>query len=320
MRALGKKYTANTAASRAPVANVPIRPKAGGARIRMFSVTNGSRKPEGRPAYCALLDSQMKEWQREREKFANFDVQALKNAPKISGSSFAAPWSVQVVSQSELDTLKAETDGYAAQLSELKRGSLKRLPVALPGNPVLFGIGPLRAARGANVFDSAPSTLNASIITVRPGEWNYGSVIRGPYDFRAGKYLFVIDHYGLHLLHELTPCKTTARGFGGHTQLPRVDGLAAIGGEAFFSDEDHGTVTINFGSGRFPAESVAAMDATAKYWLACGLNRVVAVFSDRDLSAHPYGLSDRYGEQLQNKVYLRESPVEGNRDDADQRL
>jgi len=55
---------------------------------------------------------------------------------------------------------------------------------------------------------------------------------------------------------------------------------------------------------------VAAMDAAAKYWLACGMNQVVAVFSARDLSVRPYGIGDRYGAQLQNKVYLRRLSID----------
>lgn len=307
MRAIGKTCasyprTAVQTSSSAASSLVPI---------RMTSIRAHARQISGRvKSYCDWLECQMQEWQREREKFAGMDVSRLLNAPKVSGSSFAAPWAVQMVEQAELDALQAETERYAHMVSALKKSPMHRSPVALPGNPDIFGIGPMNAARNANVLDSSPSALGAHVISVSPGEWDYSSVIRGPYDFRACKYLFVIDYYGLHLLHELTPCKTTARGFGGHTQLASIDGQAAIGGEAFFSEDDVSTVVVNFGSGRFPPSGVAAMDAAAKYWLACGMNQVVAVFSARDLSVRPYGIGDRYGAQLQNKVYLRRLSID----------
>ena len=282
------------------------------AQIRKLSESLSHRKT-GEPAssYCAFLETQIAAWNREREKAAKVDIQALMAAECVSGSSFASPWSVEIVNPWTLDALAAETMAYRDRLSQLQKASGKRLPAGLPGNPVLFGIGPLKPAIGANLLDSSPSALNACIIDLLPGERKLPSLKRGPYDLRACKYLFVIDQYGLHVLHELTPCKTTARGFGGHPQLPAVNGWAAIGGEAFFSNEDDRKVFINFGSGRFPPDSVAQMEATARYWLACGMNEVVAVYEDRDLSKRAYGLGDRYGQQLANKVYRRQQLIRG---------
>lgn len=277
------------------------------AHIRMSPGSLPNRK-SGEPAssYCAFLESQMAAWEREREKASKVDIRALMTADRASGSSFAPPWSVEIVKSDTLDALEVETMAYRDRLAQLQRISGKRLPASLPGNPAIFGIGPLKPATGANLLDSSPSALNAFIIDLLPGECKLPPLLRGPYDRRAGKYLFLIDQYGLHVLHELTPCTTTARGFGGHPQLPAVNGWAAIGGEAFFSDTDHRKVFINFGSGRFPPDSVAQMEATSRYWLACGMNEVVAVFENRDLSRRAYGLGDRYGQQLANKIYRRQ--------------
>ena len=287
-------------------------------RISMESAQLSHKKSDDYPSpymrsrsapFCDYLAEQCRAWERERQKASTIDVQALMAAQKVSGSSFALPRATEVVEPEPLDALKAETNAYRDRLSQLQKASGKRLPVSLPGNPPLFGIGPLRAARGANIFDSTPSALTPHVLDLSPGEGRLPFVMRGPYDLRACKYLFVIDQYGLHVLHELTPCKTTARGFGGHPQLPKVDGWAAIGGEVFFSDDDDRRVFVNFGSGRFPPDSVAQMEASARYWLACGMNEVVAVFSDRDLSTRPYGLGDRYGQQLPNKRYLRKVQI-----------
>ena len=277
------------------------------APVRMSSGSLPNRK-SGQPAssYCAFLETQLAAWEREREKASKVDIRALMAAERVSGSSFAPPWSVEIVPPDTLDLLAAETQVYRDRLAQLQKASGKRLPAGLPGNPAIFGIGPLKSATGANLLDSSPSALNAFIIDLPPGAHQLPPVLRGPYDLRACKYLFVIDQYGLHVLHELTPCATAARGFGGHPQLPAVNGWAAIGGEAFFSDADDRKVVINFGSGRFPPDTVAHMEATSRYWLACGMNEVVAVFENRDLSQRAYGLGDRYGQQLPNKIYRRQ--------------
>lgn len=255
-------------------------------------------------SFCELITDHMAAWENDRRKgFIDIDPVALAKTPKISGSSFAQPWAVEVVSDEALVELNAETDRYAAQLAQLPP---RKLPQTLPGNPVIFGIGPLKAPCNATILDSAPSALSKDIITTRAGASIAGDIVRSPYDVRAFKHLFVINHYGLHLVREMSQCKTTARGIAGHPQLADE---AAIGGEAFFDPHDPGTVVINFGSGRFPPESGQAMDAAAKYWLACGMNKVVAVFADRDFGAEPYGIRDRYGKDLPNKVYLRETPV-----------
>jgi hypothetical protein len=51
------------------------------------------------------------------------------------------------------------------------------------------------------------------------------------------------------------------------------------------------------------------MENTAKYWLACGYDEVVAVFSSRDLQNKPYGMKDRYGKNLPNVIYRRDENV-----------
>ena len=306
MKAIGKISTSR----RQRTITAPAAPVHAGhhpPHIRLSSGSLSFRK-SGEPgsSYCAFLETQIAAWEREREKASQVDIRALLAADRVSGSSFAPPWSVEIVEPDTLDALEAETTGYRDRLAKLQKVSGKRLPAGLPGNPAMFGIGPLKPATGANLLDSSPSALNAFIIDLLPGERKLPALLRGPYDLRACKYLFVIDQYGLHVLHELTPCTTTARGFGGHPQLPAVNGWAAIGGEAFFSDADDRKVFINFGSGRFPPDSVAQMEATSRYWLACGMNEVVAVFENRDLSRRAYGLGDRYGQQLPNKIYRRQ--------------
>ncbi len=54
---------------------------------------------------------------------------------------------------------------------------------------------------------------------------------------------------------------------------------------------------------------VIRRENSARYWLASGMNEVVVVFSDRDLSTRPYGLGDRYGQQLPNKRCLRKVQI-----------
>ena len=184
----------------------------------------------------------------------------------------------------------------------------------MPGNPNIFGIGPLKEPLNQNLFENGPIPVGKSITITRAGEQIAGPIERSPYDVRDFKYLFAISPYGLHTVREMTPWRTNARGIVGHPQLAEQ---AAIGGEAFFDPDNRGTVYINFGSGRFPPGSTQAMDAAAKYWLACGMDKVVAVFSDRDFKVQAYELKDRYGKNLPNKVYLRANPIAAERVDSE---
>ena len=257
--------------------------------------------------FCAFMQQQMEAWDSERRKsFKQIDPVSLARTPKLGGSSFAPAWAVEIVPDEPLQALQEETVQYLAELagSGNQRLASTHLATPLRGGIAIFGIGKETLPHKANYFDGYRGSLKQEIITARPGGQMPGNLLLSPYDVRAFKYLYAINRFGLHLLREMTPCDATTRGFPGH---PQVAQCAAAGGEAFFTASDK--VVINLGSARYPVENAGAIDAVARYFLACGMNEVTAVFTARDLSVEPYSLKDRYGENLPNKVYRRACPI-----------
>ena len=45
------------------------------------------------------------------------------------------------------------------------------------------------------------------------------------------------------------------------------------------------------------------MEHTAEFLLALDYRTVIAMIPNRDLQQHPYGISDRYGTQVENMVF-----------------
>ncbi len=132
---------------------------------------------------------------------------------------------------------------------------------------VLHGIGKLRLPSDCNPLEVSEFALEDQTKTTRPGLGRFKDVLSGGYDNRPYKYLYVIDHEGLHLVREFTECEQSSRGIAVHSL---IKSHAIIGGEAFFDANEPSRVYINFGSSRYFPTSVKQMENTAKYWLALG--------------------------------------------------
>ena len=237
-------------------------------------------------AYAAAppyLRSYVQDWiEKNRHKLdlGSREVNASGN------STFAL--STRVVSMSASDI-----ESFLVQKAEVHQG-------------VLHGIGKLRLPSDCNPLEVDGFILEDHMQSTRPGLGRFKEVACGGYDNRPYKYLYVIDEEGLHIVREFTECEKSSRGIAVHS-LIKSHGI--IGGEAFFDANESSRVYINFGSSRYYPTSVQQMENTAKYWLACGYDEVVAVYSSRDLQNKPYGMKDRYGKNLPNVIYRRDENV-----------
>ncbi|MEY4022701.1 MAG: hypothetical protein RI960_1713 [Pseudomonadota bacterium] len=229
------------------------------------------------------LRSYVQEWiEKNRQKL---DLSSNEvNAP--GNSTFALPSGVVSLSASDIES-------FLVQKAEVHQG-------------VLHGIGKLRLPSDCNPLEVDGFVLEQHTQTTRPGLGRFKEVACGGYDNRPYKYLYVIDEQGLHIVREFTECEKSSRGIAVHS-LIKSHGI--IGGEAFFDANEPSRVFINFGSSRYYPTSVQQMENTAKYWLACGYDEVVAVYSSRDLHNKPYGMKDRYGKNLPNVIYRRAENV-----------
>jgi hypothetical protein len=81
------------------------------------------------------------------------------------------------------------------------------------------------------------------------------------------KYLWVIDHEGLRIIHEMTPNSLAARGHVCHTNITGRR-KALQGGELWF-DLDN-TIYINNQSGRFKAVTIDQRQAVLDYFRQLG--------------------------------------------------
>jgi len=218
-------------------------------------------------------------WAVARRSRIQVDPQLLAQPPRASDSSLASPWRTVFVPRSALRWL-AETD----HTHERSHGALWR-------------IGANRPALNSNPVDVDGLAMQYELQSRRPGQGPFEGVMRGPYGERYSKYLFVIDHLGMHIVREMTPCDLSSRGIALHSLMREQ---AVVGGEIFFDMQDAGTVYVNFGSARFPVSSNYQAERVAEFVLALGYSTVIAMIPERDFRQGEYGLCDRYGKEVQN--------------------
>ena len=228
------------------------------------------------------LDPQLTEWAQARMKAMEVDVRQIDKCPEQTDTVLAKPWRMVIVPVERLEMLR-HVDYPCAGSSTM-----------------LWGIGPERPVGNCNTYDVNPRAIDFERSSSRPGKGPFRDVVRGAYGNRNFKYLWAIDHRGMHIAREMTPCALDSRGIITHSKL--VD-RGVIGGEIFFDIDDPGKVCINFGSARLPIQHTEQAYATAEFVLALGYDTVVAMIPDRDLSREKYDMGDRYGENVQNVVF-----------------
>ncbi|MCM0043785.1 MAG: hypothetical protein NBV65_04070 [Burkholderiaceae bacterium] len=230
------------------------------------------------------------QWALERQKAMQIDLSTLDRNPRATDTTLAEPWRTILVPNRRLESLKYHD--YPAPT----------------GLGPLWGIGECRPVSNCNPIDVNPDAIDSERQTRRPGVYSYQGrfdrVVRGAYGNRNFKYLYALDHRGMHIAREMTPCKASSRGIITHSIL--VDRGAAAG-EIFFDLDDAGKVYVNYGSARIPIEDVWQAEKVAEFVLALGYHTVVAMIPDRDLKKHPYGMGDRYGKDVENLVFKRET-------------
>lgn len=234
-------------------------------------------------------------WARARQTRIRIDPVLWREPPKTSDSTLAPPWRTVKVSLQTLRELIGPTYPYA-------RGPASPCLSSLIG---CWGIGAGRAAANCNPLD-VRRALDEQTRSRVPGQGPFNEVVRGPYGERYCKYLYVIDHEGMHIVREMTPCDLSSRGIALHS-LMRDE--AIVGGEMFFDAEDTGKVIINFGSARFPVTSNPQAERIAEFVLSIGYQTVVAAIPQREFRQGEYGLGDRYGKDVANVVFVAEPDV-----------
>lgn len=222
------------------------------------------------------------QWARDRQNAMQVNLDRLNDSPRSTETRLAAPWRTVEVPRERLDLLRRSEYSYCS---------------AMVG---MWCIGAGREVANCNPVDINPGALDRERLTRRPGQGRFDQVVPGAYGNRNFKYLFAIDHLGMHIAREMTPCNLDSRGIITHSKL--VD-RGVIGGEIFFDIDDPGKVYINFGSARLPIQNTEQAYATAEFVVSLGYETVVAMIPDRDLSQQPYGMADRYGEGVQNVVF-----------------
>lgn len=253
------------------------------------SVDHSRRSPRMVPRtehYTDPLAKDFAEYREMKKKAMVVDPKVIAATPKVISSTFAEPWKVVTVPESEFAALKATH--Y----------------VGLEFGKTLFNIAPQRLPSNTNPYDADTLPLEEQIQSRKPGEGIFTDVAMGPYGQREFKYLYLIDFAGMHIIREMTPCEESSRGIPLHSMI-KTRGV--VGGEIFFDDQNPGVAYINFGSARFTFRDSVEAENAAKFILSLGYDKIVAVYRDRDFSTAPYGMKDRYGELLPNAVYIRKS-------------
>lgn len=253
------------------------------------AVDHGRRAPRMVPRtehYTDPLAKAFAEYREMKKKAMVVDPKVIAATPRVISSTFAEPWKVVTVPESEFAALKA------SRYFGIEFGK------------TLFNIAPQRPPGNTNPYDADPSPLKDQLQSRKPGEGIFTDVAMGPYGQREFKYLYLIDFAGMHIIREMTPCEESSRGIPLHSMI-KTRGV--VGGEIFFDDQNPGVAYINFGSARFTFRDSAEAESAAKFILSLGYDKIVAVYSDRDFSTVSYGMKDRYGESLANAVYIRES-------------
>ena len=232
-------------------------------------------------AHDVCLKAFKQAWLEDKKKAIVVDLAKLRDAPRTTDTTLARPWKEIQVSPAEIKALR-DSQYHCLEFREL------------------YAIGKLRDVVNSNPYDVDNLALADQLLSRKPGEGPFTGVVTGPYGNRDFKYLYVIDHAGMHIIREMTPCEASSRGIALHSLIKNK---GVIGGEIFFDHDDPGTVVINFGSARLPIQNSVQAEQTARFVLSLGYTRVVAVFPDRELSSEAYGMKDRYGSQVQNVVF-----------------
>lgn len=266
---------------------------------RRFSMNSGYHASKGLGAHCRRsphmvprtvlytysLAKEYAEYLEMKKKAMVIDPKVIASTPKVISSTFADPWKVVSVSEREIADLKAmHYDGFEF-------------------GKTLYNIAPYREISNTNPFDADTCVLKDQLQSRKPGEGIFIDVATGPYGQREFKYLYLIDFEGMHIIREMIPCTVSSRGVPLHS-LIKYRGV--IGGEIFFDDQNPRVAYVNFGSARLTFRNSGEAENAAKFILSLGYDKIVAVYSDRDFSAAPYGMKDRYGESLANAVFIRE--------------
>jgi len=236
------------------------------------------------PACCNhdLLHETRVEWAKARRTKIIVDPIQLSSQHRVSDTTLDRPWRYVEIPPSHLEHLSGIH--YVCASSSYR----------------LWGIGKSKPAENSNPHDIYPSALQDQLHSRRPGQGPFTEVVTGPYGDRYSKYLFVIDHLGMHIIREMTPCDFSSRGIPLHSLMKSE---AVIGGEIFFDTVDKTKVFINFGSARFPVESNFQAEKVAEFVLALGYQTVVTMIPNRDLRDDKYGMGDRYGKDVPNVVF-----------------
>ncbi len=221
-------------------------------------------------------------WARARQSRIRVDPALLNRASSVTDTTLERPWRIVRVPPAAIRWLR-EADF-----------SLE------PHSFALWRIGRNRPAAHCNPVDIDGSALQQQLQTRRPAQGRFTEVAKGLYGDRYAKYLFVIDHQGMHIVREMTPCDLSSRGIALHSLMREK---AVLGGEIFFDADDPGKVWINFGSARFPVESNYQAEKAAEFVLALGYHTVLAMIPDRDLRQGEYGMADRYGKGVHNMLF-----------------
>ncbi len=253
------------------------------------SVDHGRQAPRMVPRTAHYTDPLAKafvEYQEMKKKAMAVDPKVIAATPKVISSTFAEPWKVVTVPESELAALKA-THYHGFEFGQ-----------------ALYNIALQRPPSNTNPYDADTLPLEDQLQSRKPGEGIFANVATGPYGQREFKYLYLIDFAGMHIIREMTPCEESSRGVPLHSMI-KLRGV--VGGEIFFDDQNPGVAYINLGSARFTFQDSVEAENVAKFILSLGYDKIVAVYQERDFSKAPYGMKDRYGEDLANAVYIRES-------------
>jgi hypothetical protein len=235
------------------------------------------------------FNHQLFEWAKARTQAMTVDVSRLDENSRETDTVLLPPWRTVLVPKARVEDLKFHVYHYCSP------------------SIWMWNIGYGRPVVNCNPYDVNPGAIDHERTTRRPGKGHFDSVARGAYGNRNFKYLWAIDHAGMHIAREMTPCKMSSRGVITHSIL--VDkGINA--GEIFFDVDDPAKVFINFGSARLPMRDVREAEHTAEFLLALNYQTVVAMIPNRDLQQSPYGMSDRYGPHVQNMVFKLQDKLE----------
>ena len=228
---------------------------------------------------------QLFEFAKARQQRMKVDVSRLNENPRATDTELLPHWRTILVPKKRIEALKSHEYHYCSP-------SIR-----------MWNIGYGRSVENCNPYDVNPGAIDYERIARAPGKGPFDPVARGAYGNRNFKYLWAIDHQGMHIAREMTPCEFSSRGIITHSLL--VD-KAIVAGEIFFDIDDPYKVFVNFGSGRFPLRDVNEAEHTAEFLLALDYRTVIAMIPNRDLKQIPYGMADRYGSNVESVVFRRD--------------